>query len=362
MTKAPRADTICFGTHHYAAPEQYGFAQTDPRADIFSVGVLLAWLLTGLVDLEQAKKAISDRRLLAIVEKCTAFDPRDRYKSAIQLNAALTGRTRRRRRIGLAALAGLLLVGAVLFFQRSTNTIRFREPLIEQAVRLSLGLDERTPLAEDDLLAVNEIFVLGDQAAANRGAFDMLVNEFANSGGAFPRGDIHSLKDLAKLKNLRSISLAYQNFSDLSPLAGLPYLEVVDIRNNPQAADVSVLAGSPTLTSLTVFDTSVNDLSMLRDCPHLASLDAGATSITSMDALDGLEALQTLMLRKTPLRSLEGLQDHAMLQELYLGETPLADLTPLLALPRLQKVEVSADMRPYVEAIADQAAFEIVYQ
>ncbi len=25
-----RADTLCFGTRHYAAPEQYGFAQTDP--------------------------------------------------------------------------------------------------------------------------------------------------------------------------------------------------------------------------------------------------------------------------------------------------------------------------------------------
>lgn len=358
--ESARADTICFGTRFYAAPEQYGYSQSDPRSDIFSAGVLLAWLLTGLVDLEQAKKAIADRRLLAVVEKCTAFDPKDRYRNAAQLKDALAGRTRRRRRIGMAALAGLLLVSAALLFQRSTTGVHFREPLIEQAVRLSLGMDNSAQLTEADLLAVNQLFILGNQAAADSVAFNELVDEFAH-GGDMARGEIESLQDLTQLENLRNISLAYQNFSDLSPLAELPKLEVVDLRNNPQVADVSVLAGSPTLTSLTIFDTSVADLSMLSTCPRLVSLDAGAASISSMDALEGLETLKILMLRKTPLRSLDGIQEHAMLQELYLSETPLTDLNPLLELPRLQKVEVSEDMRPYAEAIADRAGFEIVY-
>lgn len=358
--ESARADTICFGTRFYAAPEQYGYSQSDPRSDIFSAGVLLAWLLTGLVDLEQAKKAIADRRLLAVVEKCTAFDPKDRYRNAALLKDALAGRTRRRRRIGLTALAGLLLVSAALLFQRNTTGVHFREPLIEQAVRLSLGLDEKAALTEADLLAVNQLFVLGNRAAPDSVAFNELVDEFAH-GGDMARGEMESLQDLTQLENLRNISLAYQNFSDLSPLAELPKLEVVDLRNNPQVADVSVLAGSPTLTSLTIFDTSVADLSMLSTCPRLVSLDAGATSISSMDALEGLETLKILMLRKTPLRSLDGIQEHAMLQELYLSETSLTDLNPLLELPRLQKVEVSEDMRPYAEAIADRAGFEIVY-
>ncbi len=40
-------DTMPFGTPGYAAPEQYGRAQTTSRADIYSFGVILHQLLTG---------------------------------------------------------------------------------------------------------------------------------------------------------------------------------------------------------------------------------------------------------------------------------------------------------------------------
>ena len=40
-------DTIPLGSPGYAAPEQYGKAQTTPRADIYSLGALLHELLTG---------------------------------------------------------------------------------------------------------------------------------------------------------------------------------------------------------------------------------------------------------------------------------------------------------------------------
>jgi serine/threonine protein kinase len=40
-------DTIAFGSPGYAAPEQYGKAQTTPRADIYSLGAVLHQLLTG---------------------------------------------------------------------------------------------------------------------------------------------------------------------------------------------------------------------------------------------------------------------------------------------------------------------------
>lgn len=40
-------DTIAFGSPGYAAPEQYGRAQTTPRADLYGLGALLHQLLTG---------------------------------------------------------------------------------------------------------------------------------------------------------------------------------------------------------------------------------------------------------------------------------------------------------------------------
>src|SRR6266516_2614294 len=41
-------DTIAFGSPGYAAPEQYGKTQSTPRADIYSLGVTLHQLLTGI--------------------------------------------------------------------------------------------------------------------------------------------------------------------------------------------------------------------------------------------------------------------------------------------------------------------------
>ena len=43
---AEETDTVFFGTKGYAPPEQYGFAQTDCRSDIYAFGVLLRFLLT----------------------------------------------------------------------------------------------------------------------------------------------------------------------------------------------------------------------------------------------------------------------------------------------------------------------------
>ncbi len=40
-------DTIAFGSPGYAAPEQYGKAQTTPRSDIYSLGAMLHHLLSG---------------------------------------------------------------------------------------------------------------------------------------------------------------------------------------------------------------------------------------------------------------------------------------------------------------------------
>lgn len=46
-------DTVALGSPGYAAPEQYGKAQSSPRSDIYSLGALLHHLLTGLDPSEQ---------------------------------------------------------------------------------------------------------------------------------------------------------------------------------------------------------------------------------------------------------------------------------------------------------------------
>lgn len=79
------ADTRILGTTGYAAPEQYGIAQTDERADIYSLGVLLNIMLTG----RHPSKELTHGRWGRVVQKCTMVNPQKRYRSVLSLMEAL---------------------------------------------------------------------------------------------------------------------------------------------------------------------------------------------------------------------------------------------------------------------------------
>ncbi len=74
-------DTVLIGTANYAAPEQFGFSQSDIRTDIFSIGVLLAELLTN----KPYKSSPYNGEALHIVKKCTNIDPDKRYQNLLEL-------------------------------------------------------------------------------------------------------------------------------------------------------------------------------------------------------------------------------------------------------------------------------------
>ena len=78
-------DTQILGTTGYAAPEQYGITQTDERADIYSLGVLLNIMLTG----KHPSKELANGHLGHIVQKCTMVNPKKRYQSVLHLMEAL---------------------------------------------------------------------------------------------------------------------------------------------------------------------------------------------------------------------------------------------------------------------------------
>ena len=82
-------DTQLLGTAGFAAPEQYGFASSSPRADIYAVGILMKVLLTGDESGGSPLPSALSRRTRSIIERCTQMDPKNRYPSAAALRKAL---------------------------------------------------------------------------------------------------------------------------------------------------------------------------------------------------------------------------------------------------------------------------------
>lgn len=78
-------DTVMMGTEGYAAPEQFGFGQTDARTDIYGLGVLLNYLLIQKFPVEQ----IAYGKYTEIIRKCTQMNPEDRYQNVNELKEAL---------------------------------------------------------------------------------------------------------------------------------------------------------------------------------------------------------------------------------------------------------------------------------
>ncbi len=75
-------DTILLGTKEYAAPEQFGFTQTDERSDIYSLGIVFSELLEHAgVSSAYTKKAHK------IIDRATMFDPDRRYPDTVTLQA-----------------------------------------------------------------------------------------------------------------------------------------------------------------------------------------------------------------------------------------------------------------------------------
>ncbi len=84
-----QGDTVFLGTEATAPPEQFGYRQTDPRSDVYSLGMLLRYLLTGSFD--PLPRIPGHARLCRLIHRCTAFDPADRYPSAGAVLRALKG-------------------------------------------------------------------------------------------------------------------------------------------------------------------------------------------------------------------------------------------------------------------------------
>lgn len=107
------SDTRIMGTTGYAAPEQYGFSQTDARADLYAAGVTFNEMLIG----QHPSRALAAGPFRPVIERCIEVNVDKRYQTAAELRAAVLRRLhyRKRRRLWLTvagvSAAAILALG-----------------------------------------------------------------------------------------------------------------------------------------------------------------------------------------------------------------------------------------------------------
>lgn len=116
-------NTKLMGTEEYAAPEHFGFGQSEPCTDVYGLGVSMHELLTG-VALTNERKMTYKGSLRKIIQRCIEVDREKRYASAKQLRKELE-RFLKKKKIILPlciALAILLILGVVLGLWQSKDS------------------------------------------------------------------------------------------------------------------------------------------------------------------------------------------------------------------------------------------------
>ena len=70
-------DTVIMGTAGFAAPEQFGFGESDARTDIYGLGATIKYVMD--------KCEIKSDRLMGMVDKSMKISPDDRFQNADEL-------------------------------------------------------------------------------------------------------------------------------------------------------------------------------------------------------------------------------------------------------------------------------------
>ncbi len=371
-------DTFFFGTQKFAPPEQYGFAQTDSRADIYALGVVLRYMLTGKID---TKTDIQSKKLSRIVNKCCAFSPNARYKSA---NAAKRALRRYKKHIKkkILFLVATIIVVCIIFatgfvvgrytniFSNESNDkknvetsdeidnqtykgsdfVEFAEPLIEAAVHKSLGIEAEQPITYDDLKNVSGLFILGEEVAASQDEWNTLNEDFMNGSGKY--GTLKSLEDLKYMENLAEITIMAEPLSDISGLADNTRLEGLCIMHC-YVNDVSPLQNLFRLTNCMLFENEIEDFSVFESLISLESLVLGEnSSLRSLNQLGEMSNIKNLNFHKCKISSLEGIEKYINLESLNIIDTDIHDFSLLNDLSCLKELHISADMEKYLSTLS----------
>ncbi len=342
-------DTVFMGTRGTAPPEQFGFQQTDERTDVYGVGMLLLYLLTG----SYKKEALRNQpgRLAKLVETCTEFNPKDRYASVGEVKRNIKRllsvkdleKWERRRKKGRTAawVAAVILlcagIGGVWFYQQKMRpkVMRFANPKIEQVVRERLYKPEGEILTEE-LEEVRSLILVHDMVFDSWSEMeDYKANYWYELDRVEPSPEQFDLSDLKYFTELNTLVLEYQNIEELPDLSHLPLRRVSFAHN--EIEDISGLEECRSLELLWISDNPIEELDALQGMDKLESLDVAFTGVDDLTPVIS-DTLESLYCNHTEVSDYAFLAQCAGLKDVRVSDFTMKDAEYLAGLPGMENL------------------------
>lgn len=345
-------DTVVVGTRMAAAPEQFGYSQTDERTDIYAFGILMNYMLTGSMKADNRKNVgnpIIKSDLQKIILKCTAFSPEQRYQKVSQIEKQIDRlmqyqgkrhKTMRAARAVLITAACLvcLVFGAGKIKENISSEVRFEDMLLETAVRNELGKNQEEKIYVSDLVNVDQLIICGDEVISDYDSHrHYMKTHWINDNNVEGRGTIQDISLLQKMPNLKILVLDNQKLTDISPLKNLD-LQIVSLCGN-RISDISPLQNSASLLELYIAETQVSDISVLADKKALRVLDISYTFLSSVEPLRGLKIGELSMFDVTP-EDYTVLGELPLLWKLEIRDVPSDGLEVIAGIESLERITI----------------------
>lgn len=306
-------DTFVVGTRGTAAPEQYGYTQTDQRTDVYAIGQTMLYMVSESYEMNQLSECAVSRRMKKIIEKACSFEPDKRYGDAAQLRRAVEkcqANNRKKVYKKAGAVFGLIAAGYILAIFSPDGTvienkrietaeqsaaeeqiqaeIIFREELIEEAVRKELGLSKTDKITASMLEDVRKLRIVGKEILDDEDTFWGEGHHVDGKDSSFGsvRGNITDLSDLAQMVNLEELALCNQKIEDISGLKELPLKKLYLSKN--MITDFSVLLNLIDLDTLCIMENPAENLSVIGECTGILRLNIQGMNLTDIDFLKNL--------------------------------------------------------------------------
>lgn len=306
-------DTFVVGTRGTAAPEQYGYTQTDQRTDVYAIGQTMLYMVSESYEMNQLSECAVSRRMKKIIEKACSFEPDKRYGDAAQLRRAVEkcqANNRKKVYKKAGAVFGLIAAGYILAIFSPDGTvienkrietaeqstaeeqiqaeITFREELIEEAVRKELGLSKTDKITASMLENVRKLRIVGKEILDDEDTFWGEGHHVDGKDSSFGsvRGNITDLSDLAQMVNLEELALCNQKIEDISGLKELPLKKLYLSKN--MITDFSVLLNLIDMDTLCIMENPAENLSVIGECTGILRLNIQGMNLTDIDFLKNL--------------------------------------------------------------------------